>query len=344
MNSEWLNFLIQRGAVAAPAGVHFGAPEQELQAALAGDILCDLSAYGLIAAGGVDTATFLQGQLTSDVRQATAEHSQLSAYCTPQGRMLASLRLFRRGDAYYIRLPAERVEPILKRLRLFVLRAKVNLRDAGDELTPFGLAGPHAANLLQEAVGSAPAQVDETVQTNDLTLIRVHGPAPRFELYGGLAAVKVLWTRLADRAAPTGAEPWRLLDIMAGVPTIYTATAEAFTPQMVNLQLLDGVSFRKGCYTGQEIIARTQYLGKLKRRMYRAHIDSAIPPQAGDELFAAPDADQSIGKIVDACRHPAGGYEALAVAVIDYVEKGVVLLGGGRGPRLEFAPLPYAVE
>ena len=345
MNSDWLNFLVQSGVVPAAEGISLGAaPQQALRAALSGDILCDLAAYGLIAATGADTQTFLQGQLSSDVRQVTAAHSQLSAYCNPQGRILASLRLFRRGDAYYIRMPRERVESILQRLRMFVLRAKVTLRDASDELVQIGLAGPSTGGLLQHALGAAPAQVDEVVHTADLTAIRVHGPAPRFEIYGGVEPVKALWTRLASQVTPAATEPWRLLDIVAGVPTIYTATAAMFVPQMVNLQLLGGVSFRKGCYAGQEIIARTQHLGKLKRRMYRIHVDSALAPQAGDELCAAHDAGQSIAQIVDACPHPEGGYEVLAVVLIECVENSTVLLGNAQLAKLEFAPLPYAFE
>lgn len=347
MNEKWLGFLNQLGAVAGEEGsVRFDAPERELRAALSGDILCELSCrQGSIAVGGADAATFLQGQFTSDVRQVTPERSQLSAWCSPQGRMLASFRLFRRGDSYYLRLPLEQVEPVLKRLRLFVLRAKVTLEDASESLIQSGLAGPKAMSLLQETLGMAPDQVNEVMQQADMTVIRVPAVSPRFELYGGVEAMTALWAQLASRVTLTGAEPWRLLDILAGIPNIYSATTEAFVPQMVNLQLLGGVSFRKGCYAGQEIVARTQHLGKLKRRMYRAHVESTIPPKAGDVLFSPQaDADQPAGTIVDACRHPAGGYEVLAVVVIEYAENGTVLLGDGQGAKLEFAPLPYAIE
>ncbi|MFO1434748.1 MAG: folate-binding protein [Candidatus Competibacteraceae bacterium] len=347
MSEKWLSFLSGLGAVAGEDGsVRFDPPERELRAAVAGDILCALAGrQGLIAVKGVDAETFLQGQFTNDVRQVTPERSQLSAYCTPRGRMLACFRVFRCGDSYYLRLPLETVEPMLKRLRLFVLRAKVTLEDASAFLIQAGLTGPGAWSLLQETPGVAPVQLDEVVQQADMIMIRVPGLSPRFELYGKLEAMTVLWEQLAPRVTLAGAEPWRLLDILAGIPNIYPATTEMFVPQMVNLQLLDGVSFRKGCYTGQEIVARTQHLGKLKRRMYRAHVESPVPPEAGDELFSPQaGAGQSVGTLVDACRHPDGGSEVLAVVVIEYAENGTVLLGDGQGAKLEFAPLPYAVE
>ncbi|HYQ90577.1 MAG TPA: folate-binding protein YgfZ [Candidatus Competibacteraceae bacterium] len=347
MIEKWLNFLSGLGAVAAEdRSVRFDLSEQELRTALAGDILCALAGrQGLIAIHGADAETFLQGQFTNDMRQVTPERSQLSAYCNPQGRMLACFRVFRRGDSYYLRLPLEKVEPVIKRLRLFVLRAKVTLEDAGASLIQSGLAGPGTLWLLQETLGAAPAQIDEVVQQADITVIRVPGVSPRFELYGPVGAMMAFWEKLAPRVTLAGAEPWRLLDILAGIPNIYAATTEAFVPQMVNLQLLNGVSFRKGCYTGQEIVARTQHLGKLKRRMYRAHIESPVPPKAGDLLFSHQrGAGQPVGTIVDACRHPDGGYEVLAVVVIEYTENGTVLLGDGQGAKLEFESLPYVVE
>ncbi len=342
MTPDWLTFLAQAGAVLDDGRLaHFGNPERELRAALQGDILCDLSRQGLIAVSGEDAQTFLQGQLINDIRQVTPEHSQLSAYCSPKGRMLANFRIFQRDEAYYLHMPQEKLEPILRRLKLFILRAKVTLEDASDKLVHIGLSGPRAEALLSEASPPAPAGVGAAVQTQGLTVIRVPGDHPRYEVYGPLAPMETLWTELASQTIPAGAEPWRLLDILAGIPIIYTATTEAFVPQMANLQLLDGISFRKGCYTGQEIVARTHYLGTLKRRMYRAHVDTERRPPPGTELFSA-QSGAGAGKIVDACRHPEGGYETLAVVIIDSAENGPVRLHDEQGPQLRFAPLPYA--
>lgn len=344
MTTDWRTFLIQAGAVLADGQVqHFGDPAQERQAAASGSVLCDLSRQGLIAAAGPDTATFLQGQLTSDVRLVTPEHSQLSAWCNPKGRMLASGRLFLREAVYYLRLPQEMVAPVCQRLQRYILRAQVTLQDASEELVGIGLSGPAADGLLQEALGAAPAQVDAVIQTQGVTVIRVPGIHPRWEIYGLPAAIPPLWTRLTARARPAGTEAWRLLDILAGVPTLYPETAEAFVPQMVNLQLLNGVSFKKGCYSGQEVVARTQHLGKLKRRMVRAHIDAATAPRPGDGLFSAA-LGSGAGSIVDACPGPDGSCEALAVVAIDAAERGEVRLYDENGPQLQFAPLPYSFE
>lgn len=346
MRSQWIAFLTQKGAVIDHDRLlHFGNPDQQLQAAITGNILCDLSHQGLIALSGPDAGSFLQGQVTSDVQKVSAVHSQSSAYCSPKGRILASFRIFQRNDIYYLRLPREMLEPTLKRLRMFVLRAKVTLEDASDALVSIGLSGPDAEALLRETLSRVPVQLDEVVHIEGITAIRLAGIHPRFEIHADLELIKALWTTLAAQSTPAGLEPWRLLDIRAGIATIYPETADSFVPQMTNLHLLGGVSFKKGCYTGQEIVARTQYLGKLKRRMYRARVDSTIPPRPGDELFSPQTGpSQSAGKIVDACRHPNGGYEVLAVVLTDSAENGTVLLGNENGPALEFQPLPYAFD
>ena len=346
MNPDWKNFLGQAGAVVSDNGAcHFGDPERELQMALNGDVLSDLSHLGLIAASGNDARTFLQSQLTSDVRQITPVHSQLGAYCSPKGRMLASFRLFQRDDIFYIRVLREKLEPLLNRLRMFILRADVTLVDVSNNFMAIGLSGPHAAELLQKTLGTVPAQPEKVSHIENLSIIRLPGIWPRFEIYGELEKLKILWTSLAAETTPAGSEPWRWLDILAGIPTIYPQTSEAFVPQMTNLQLLGGVSFRKGCYPGQEIVARTQHLGKLKRRMYRARIVCDTPPQPGDSLYSAQlGPEQHAGTIVDACRHPEGGYVGLAVVLIDCIEQGPVLLGSADGAPLAFEPLPYSFD
>jgi folate-binding protein YgfZ len=309
----------------------------------------DLSHLGLIAVEGPDTDPFLQGQLTCDVRQVTAHRSLIGAYCNPRGRVLACPRLFRRGDALYLELPRELVEPTLARLRKYLLRAKTRLEDASDHLARIGIAGPNAGVSLTKILGAVPAAVDEVVHapvdSHDITAIRLHGSTPRFELHGPWVVMQTVWTRIDADVTFTGAEAWRLLNILAGIPTVYPETVEAFVPQMLNLQLLDGISFQKGCYTGQEIVARTHYLGKLKRRMVLARVDSPTPPRPGDPLFSPQaDASQSAGQLADACRHPDGGYAVLAVALIECAEHGVLQLGDISGPALRLEPLPYSFE
>ncbi|NJM11050.1 MAG: folate-binding protein YgfZ [Synechococcaceae cyanobacterium SM1_2_3] len=349
MNVEWRDFLEQ-------AGVHwdghqvlcFGQAETELDAALNSDICCDLSHFGLIAAQGADADRFLQGQLTCDVRQVTAEHSLIGAHCNPKGRALASFRLFRRGESYFLELPGAMTAAALSRLRKYLLMSKTTLEDASDALARIGVAGPNAENLLRAALGAVPATVN-SVSTTDadalITVIRLPGTQPRFELHGLAPELGAVWNALKPDVTPVGAEPWRLLDILAGMPTIYPETVEAFVPQMLNLQQLEGISFQKGCYTGQEIVARTHYLGKLKRRMYLARIDGPNAPRPGDALFSPQaDASQSAGQLADACHYPGGGSAVLAVALIECAENGILQWGDANGPVLQMQPLPYEFD
>lgn len=345
MNAEWNAFLEQAGAVRVADRVsYFGHPGSEARAALVGDVRCDLSHLGLIAARGPETELFLQGQLTCDVRQVTPDHSLLGAFCSPKGRVLASFRLFRQGDAYLLELPQAMVEPTLSRLRKYVLRAKTTLEDAGATLARMGVAGPHAPAALEKMLGVTPERANDVVAGN-LTVIRLPGLKPRFELHGATSDIQQVWGALGSEFTPAGAEPWRLLEILAGIPTVYPETVDAFVPQMLNLQMLEGIGMQKGCYTGQEVVARTHYLGKLKRRMYLARVDSPSPPHPGDALFSRQaDASQSAGRLADACPHPDGGYAVLAVASIDCAEQGMLQLGDANGPVLRLESLPYGFE
>ncbi|MFO1352121.1 MAG: folate-binding protein [Gammaproteobacteria bacterium] len=339
MTDHWKFFLERSGAVFAGARLlGFGAPERENQALAECEVICDLSGLGVIAASGPNAATFLQGQLSNDIREVTPQRSHLSAYCNPQGRMLAILRLFQRDDVYYLRLPSELVEAMLKRLRLFVLRAKAELHDASNGLVRVGASGSHAAALLQAYLGELPHTTDDVVQARGISAIRLPDPRPRFEMHGAAAALEPLWTALAGELQPVGADAWRWLDIQAGIPTIYPATSGVFIPQMANLHLLNGVSFKKGCYTGQEIVARSQYLGKLKRHLLGARTEGRTQPNVGDEVFlsTAPSSD-AIGTILDASRDPRGGYALLAIVQDEVAEQELVLKTGEPLQRL---PLP----
>lgn len=347
MKPEWSKVLLEAGAeLEGERVLDYGNRERERSVALTGDVLCDLSHQGLIGAYGPETADFLQGQLTVNVPALDTGHSHLGAFCNAKGRMLADFRIFRRGETWFLRLPREQVQPTLKRLSLFLLRAKVTLEDADDALVRFGLSGAHAAQRLAEALGApVPEAVDDVVHHQGVTLIRVQGVHPRFEIYGELEALTRLWEALNVRAAPVGAAQWALLDILAGVPQIHPENTEAFVPQMTNLQLLGGVSFNKGCYQGQEVVARMHYLGRLKRRMYRLHLPLEIPPAPGTALFDPQvEAEQPVGRIVQAQPHPDGGVEALAVLQIASAEGGHPRLRDAQGPEGEIRPLPYAFE
>jgi folate-binding protein YgfZ len=348
MKPEWKSFLQDAGAeMAADLDMveSFGNAERERRMAVGGEVICDLSHYGLISVHGEDALMFLQGQFTNDVRKVSPEHSQISGHCNAKGRLLASFRLFMRNDTYYLRLPREMVEPTLKRLRMYLLRAKASLEDASEGLVGIGLSGPSADQEIANALGSAPTEVDHVIQSEGITIIRLPGTCARFEIWGELEPMQNLWNQLNVRAAPVGAGPWALLNILAGIPCIHPETAEAFVPQQLNMQLINGVSFTKGCYTGQEVVARTQYLGKIKRRMYLARVETDHAPQTGDELFASHSkSGQGPGRIVNVQRHPDGDYALLAVMDVATVEGGDVHIGNENGPVLTLEELPYSFE
>jgi len=346
MQNEWFETVKQAGAVFEGNRVlHFGDAAAERRAAVSGDAIVPLTDLGYVSANGTDTEKFLQGQFTNDVRQVTASHSQLSSYCTPKGRMLALFRLVKRGDDYLMQMPAALLPPFQKRLTMFILMSKVKLEDATQRLATLGLSGPNAEALLQKQGQTVPAEIDGVATTHGITVVRMPGALPRFQIIGEVSSLQSLWQKLATQAKPMGEPAWELLDINAGIPNVYPETVEAFVPQMVNLNLINGVSFTKGCYTGQEVVARMQYLGKLKRRLFRAHIDSDSVPAPGTELFSTTsESGQGAGKVVLAQPAAEGGIDLLAVVQIGCAEENSVHLNDAQGPKLQFLPLPYAVN
>jgi folate-binding protein YgfZ len=341
--SSWLNFLQQQGATLVEGRVtDFGNAATELQCAASGTVLIPLTHLGLLRARGDDAADFLQGQTSNDVRLVDAGHHQLNSYCTAKGRMLALFTLFMRDDDYYLQLPQELLAAVQKRLGIFIMRSAVKLEEAGGELVSFGLSGPQADKLLRKALGDCPAEPGHTLTIDGVTLLRRPGDTPRFICLADPERLIALWRLLTPETNPAGANGWELLEIRAGIPAITGDLVEAFVPQMINLQLIDGVNFKKGCYPGQEIVARMQYLGKLKRRMYRAYIDAAELPAAGTELYS-PDSEsgQGAGKVVRASPSPNGGCELLVVAEINRAEQQTLYLKDADGPHLERRELPY---
>lgn len=344
MLANWKTFLLESGAVIQGGIVaNFGSPASEEQATATGNIIVDLSSFSLIRAAGDDAAIFLQGQLTNDIRLVDQGRSQLSAYCHPNGRMLAIFRIFMHDNAYILRLPSTLQHGIIDRLRMYVLRSGVVLKPADAELQRIGIAGPDTGKILRDKIGSAPKVTGACIVHNKLTVIRVPGPQPRFEIVGPSDAARDLWNSIKADTVAVGTWAWSWLDIIAGIPNVHAETSAAFVPQMVNLELVGGVNFDKGCYTGQEVIARVHYLGKLKQRMYRAHVTADTIPRRGEVIYAPDSADQPRGTVVDAQPSPHGGYDMLAVIYSDSVESEELRLTGPHGPRLRIKDLPYAL-
>jgi len=306
-------------------------------------VTADLSQNGLIGASGEDAASFLQGQLTCDVRSVTEKHSLLGAYLSPKGRILASFRILRLGGDFVLRVHPSVLEGTIKRLRMFVLRSRVEIEDQSDRLVVFGIAGSAAEARIRASLGGAPSAVDESIQIEGTSVVRVPGPVPRFEVYAAPELASRLWS--AVNAVTVGQDIWQLLDIRSGLPSIGAATADAFLPQMVNLELVGGISFTKGCYSGQEIVARTQYLGRPKRRMYRATVRAASKPEIGDSVVDdANEGNSDVGKVLSAASNPNGGFEILAVLqTASVVARSKLRLSIDPDAQLDLRELPYPV-
>ena len=303
------------------------------------NLFCELAHFGLIRFSGAEAQTFLHNQLTCDVGTLAPSTSTYGSYCTPKGRVLATFLLWRSGEDFFMQLPSSLREPIQKQLSKFILRAKVKATDATPEWTLLGVVGKDAAAIVQRAVGEAPKAVHQVAHASGAMVIKV--PGGRYEIVAARDKAQALLTSLVSGAEMAGADYWDWLDIRGGIPTIVIATQEAFVPQMVNLDLIGGVSLSKGCYPGQEIVARMHYRGTLKQRMYLANVAGGDSPQPGDKLYSSDFGEQACGTIVNAVRSPEGGYDVLAVIQIASAEKGDVRWKSSGGPALKLLPLPY---
>ncbi len=352
MNPAWQTFLQQQGALVQSNIVqHFGdLPlgnlSDELATTQTQTVLCDLSQFGTLKVSGADAQSFLQNLLSSDVSAVNVQHAQLSSLNSPKGRMIASFLIWQNGADYYLQLPANLCAAIQKKLSMYILRAKVKIEDASAQIVSLGMAGEHAAILLQQHFGDLPPSDFGAQQLDHGHIIRLG--AQSFQINIAATRAIELWQKLSAKsqsvsAQTVGSPYWDWLQIRAGIPVILPATQEQFVAQMVNLELIGGVSFKKGCYPGQEIVARMQYLGKLKRRMYLAHIKITDhpTPQAGDELFSSEMEEQSCGMIVNAAAAPGGGYDVLAVVQISSQESQTIHWQSLQGATLQFMPLPY---
>ena len=331
MNSNWHDFLGARGARFDQAVVcDFGDLAAELAAARDATIVAPLLHLGLIECAGDDARIFLHNQLTSDVNHLEPAAAQHAGWCTAKGRMVASFLLYRHEAGYRALLSADLMAATLKRLQMFVLRSKVRLADLVDDQVVIGVAGANAAAALAQAGLPAPDKVLACAAFADGLVVRLD--AARFVVVASTDAAPALWTALAERARPAGTPAWRWLDIAAGLPLISEPTREAFVPQMIDFDKLGGVSFHKGCYPGQEVVARTQYLGKVKRHLYRFHADQIVA--AGSTIYAPQNPEHPCGMVANAAPAPGGGYDALAVIQEGFVDANELALGATDGPRV----------
>jgi folate-binding protein YgfZ len=318
----------------------FAAPSAEIDAVLQGPVLVRLDELGRIRVEGPDAVTFLQTQLTNDVAQLDAASFSLNGYCTPKGRLLATFHQWRDSDAVMLELPREILPPVMKRLAMFVLRSKAKLTDASAMHSTFAMLGPGAAAALRAVGLDVPELAWGSTTSGGVRTSRMPG-APelgeRFLLTAASDAPSALDQVQATRC---GSAVWWWSEVAAAVATVFAATQEKFVPQMINFEVLGGVNFKKGCYPGQEIVARSQYLGKLKRRMQIAHAALPEPPAAGADVFHSAQSEP-VGTVVMSAAAPRGGVDLLIELPVDRLESGSLHLESRDGVPLEVRKLPY---
>lgn len=300
-------------------------------------IVVRLDDAGLLLAGGADARTFLHAQLTSDVQKIGSGEARFAGWCSAKGRLLATMLVIPAGeDRFLLQLSESVVASVAKRLSMFVLRAKAKIEDVGAQWAQFGLLGVDAPRALERAGLAAPAVALGCTQSAD-GAIAVRIDARRVLALVPAGHAEAFLAALALPDAP--AARWRAEDIRGGVPGVVAATQDLFVPQMVNLELLGGVDFKKGCYPGQEVVARTQYRGQLKRRMVLARVAGPSALQPGQDLYG--DDGQPAGTVVNAVSG-ADATELLAVLPLGALGAGTPIRIAPGGAAIEVLPLPYA--
>ncbi|MEI6002698.1 folate-binding protein YgfZ [Paraburkholderia bengalensis] len=317
----------------------------EFDAVLSAGAFMPLPQFGLIDVTGDDAASFLHAQLTNDTQHLDAATARLAGYCSPKGRLLASFLVWCSGESIRM-LVSKDVQPaVQKRLSMFVLRAKAKLTDGTGDTLAIGLAGD-VRKALSTVFDAIPDGVHVKVDGPAGSLVRVPDAAGRLRYVwvGPKAEVEARLPALEAKLKRVSPAVWDWLDIRAGEPRITQRVVEQFVPQMINFDVLGGVNFRKGCYPGQEVVARSQYRGTIKRRMSLANVagepDNVVP---GAELFHADDPGQPCGMLVNTAAAPDGGVDALVEIKLSALDNGTVHLGAADGPVLTFLPLPYAL-
>ncbi|NVH71134.1 folate-binding protein YgfZ [Paraburkholderia sp. JPY432] len=318
---------------------------EEFAAVLEHGAYMPLSQFGVIDTTGDDAASFLHAQLTNDVQHLDAANARLAGYCSAKGRLLASFLSWRSGDTIRLLVSKDVQAAVQKRLSMFVLRAKAKLVDASGELAVVGLAGD-VRGALSGVFDALPDGVHVQVDGTAGTLIRVPDALERLRYLwiGPKAQVEALLPSLDGKLKRVSPAVWDWLDIRAGEPRITQPVVEQFVPQMVNFDVLGAVNFRKGCYPGQEVVARSQYRGTIKRRTSLANVAGELDTvRPGAELFHSDDPGQPCGMIVNAASAQGGGVDLLVEIKLTALDSGSVHVGAADGPALRFLTLPYGL-
>ncbi len=346
MNNDWKEFLLHNGAKQDNNGLFIFNETATTDISTDDDIdmICDLSHFSTVVIAGEDASHFIQGQFTNDVNKVDEDHSQISGFCNKKGRMIANFRLFQHQQNYFISIRNDLVERSISHLQSFIVRSQVAIQEISEQLIHIGISGKHAESLLSAFISPLHKEDDSVSHNEDYIAIRIAGTTPRYEIFCSLEQAKKLWQAVSQQAKVSNSASWDYLNIVNGLPFIDSNTSEEFVPQMANMELINGVSFEKGCYTGQEIIARTHYLGKQKRRTYRIRINTETEPKAGEQLATETSTEnQYTGTLISVLPIAENEYEALSVIQIKAAEEEKLKLKNAEA-KITLLDLPYSME
>jgi folate-binding protein YgfZ len=334
MQSNWQEFLTRKSAVFNNDRVlNFGNEKEEQTRALDDDVICDLSQFDVLEIAGKEASYFLHGQLSSDVTSLGVNEMQISSWCNIKGRVVASFLLYRQTQGFLVLIEKEMTEHFSKRLQMFIMRADVSIKNLSDDMVRIGIRGETLHEQYIQAKSSNESLIamplpDE--RSRSIILVQAkHAPA--------------LWESLAIHALAIGSESWSLYDIQAGLAWIGRTGAEEFLPQSLNLDLTGALSFDKGCYPGQEIIARMHFRGKLKQRLYIASASIKTPPAASTKLYTE-NVTQHIGLVVNSYMQSSELCLMLLVLDLAFAESEKIYLGAQDGALVSALAPPYGLH
>lgn len=301
----------------------------------------DLSHFGLISVSGTEAKDFLQNQTTSDLNDLEKYGWLLSAWCLPNGRVLSNFVLYQKGDGYHLVLPSMLKEKIMQRLNMYVLRSDVKITDISDDYAVVGLYGHNIENLIDQVDDTMEKRGQRLLQGKYYSVIKIWDEVPRVVMIISMEKLKLFMNRILMGFKESDRSTWSLLDIESGLPWIIPATSEAFLPQMINLDVIGGLSFQKGCYPGQEVVARMHYRGELKKRLHIGIGKSNVIPGPTDQL-EDPESEKLLGDILDAEPCEDGQFKLLAVCEIKEDKSYQAKIRGSEGTIIDLTVVEHS--
>ncbi|WP_419536032.1 YgfZ/GcvT domain-containing protein [Endozoicomonas sp.] len=341
MATDWKTYLKTQGAVY----------EEELLTgfskvphALGENAVSVLSGQNFIKVDGTDRQKFLQGQISTHMVQLAAHHFSTGVACSPKGRMYTNFKIMDNGEDYLLCMNSDLIETTMETLKKYAVFFKVNLTNQPDYVA-LGLSGANTNTILTNIFpdSSLPEQNEVINVSSSSYLMKAQGNRPRYELWLHQDDLPLLWPELTKELTPATEDFWELLNIESVIPELRQETIDKYIPQHLNQPSLGGVSFRKGCYTGQEIVTRMQNLGQQKSRCYWLTLDNAEEPDINTRLYNS--ASKPVGEVIQRVRNiENNNFELLAVIRIEAAEANDVFLDAEQSHQLEVHEIPYVID